>query len=133
MLATALTLLVGSQQAEEEAVYRMLSLSQRSLASDRPLPLRLQLDDMVQSDGTEASTEKNKTALQVDSDGHPTAISRWAGQFAEDEQAVMRQERPMDRTYLDVARSLHEGHFAAAQKIASQLSFHCRIAKIFVL
>ena len=48
MLPTALTLLFGSQQAEEEAVYRMLSLSQRSLVSDRPLPLRARIDGMVQ-------------------------------------------------------------------------------------
>jgi hypothetical protein len=119
-MLVAAAFVFGSQHAEEEAVYRMLSLSQRSLTSDRPLPLRLRLDAVTQPSGASARGNKT-TALVVDADGHPIAISPWAARYAEAEQAATQLDTHLDPIFLDVARSLDSGQFAAAREHLQQL------------
>ena len=94
-------------------MYRMLSLQQRSLLSDRPLPVRPLPGGDKNSDATCTSS-----AGATDADGYPTAISRWSAGFAAHEYAASFPAAPdtIEQLFSATASSLHDGRFAEARE-----------------
>ena len=86
LLYTALLASINAARAsthaeEEAAMSRMLSLAQKSLVSDRPLPVR----PLGGAAATTTAAEQNGTCA-ASIDGHPIGVSPWAHRFAAKEQ-----------------------------------------------
>lgn len=108
---------------------RMLTLQQRSLVSDRPLPVR--------SPAGAASTKSMHTAPEqhiatcpanaTTLDGYP-GISQWASRFATQEHATFFAPHRADFSnfFAATTNALHDGHFSLAQDKLYRLCMHGR-------
>ena len=79
MLYSLLGVVLASRAEEEAAMMRMLTLKQRSLVSDRPLPV-VPLPGAASATGSPPQ-QLNGSCAAADL-GYPTSISTWAARFA---------------------------------------------------
>ena len=106
---------------------RMLTLAQRSLVSDRPLPVQpLPGEDTPPAPSVDASNEHASCASvpaagcsdgALDPHGYPTATSFWAAAYATREQpAPSPATAPLAQLFSATVHSLHEGEFLTARE-----------------
>ena len=91
---------------EEEAVLRMLTLDQRDLVSNKPLPL--------------TELEWPSGSCTASGDGRAAAMSPWEAGFAAAESAGVAPHSTralkVEQQFLLAARAVRDGHFSSAQQ-----------------
>ena len=127
MLYSLLGVVLASRAEEEAAMMRMLTLQQRSLVSDRPLPV-VPLPGAASATGSPPQ-QLNGSCAAADL-GYPTSISTWAARFAAQEYAnafaPLAAELSLARPFDATMQALHDGHFAAARERLNGLCMHAQ-------
>ena len=115
-----------SNEDEEAAMRRMLTLHHRSLVSNIPLPIQ-PLPGMEATPAKEA----NDTCAAVaagDTYGYPTSISPWAARFAVQEHQLSTASKAhadgYERLFSATTQALHDSRFADARKRLHALCLH---------
>ena len=105
--------LLASTAEEEAAMVRMLTLAQKSLISDRPLPVK-----PLGTTTTATPAENNTCSASVD--GHPTGVSPWAAKFAALEHAdffpPVAASISLTNPFTQTTKAIHDGRFATARQ-----------------
>ena len=120
-------LLLVATADEEAAMQRMLTLHQRSLVSDRPLPV-VPLPGASAAQSVNASDTCTAAAHNADAHGHPTTISPWAATFATREHTQAFSPVPSDfgleKPFAATVQALHDGEFKTARSSLHRLCLH---------